>query len=144
MGVPLADLVAAAKAQLATIGNCSHYEAMIPETPPTVSDEDLRVLAYTVLWPTPGAPGDEQAQAGGAQVDVEWRFMITCAAGLTDLAYDLIDLVTDRFEGWEPVLNGLSVGTCSQDFDPGPLVPGTGFMPVRYYLQLPYVLQVGA
>lgn len=147
MGVERAALVKLAKAQLEDIGHCSHFLAEIPQTPPTVfpdNPEDLRVAAYTVLWPTPGANGTEQALAGGVQVDLEWRFLITCAAGLSDLVYPLIDLVDAKFNGWEPVIDGLSVGTCVQDYDPGQPVEGRGFTPSRFYLQMPYRLQVGA
>lgn len=147
MAVNLQALIDLAKAELADIGHCAHYVAEIPQTPPRAFPgipDDLRVGAYTVLWPTPGAPGAEQAQAGAAQVDVEWRFIVTCAAGLPELLYPLIDLVREKFEGWEPTLAGLSVGTCRQDFDPGPPQPGTGFTPPRFYLQMPYVLQLGS
>jgi len=144
MGVLRATLADLAEAQLATIGNCSHYRALIPETPPTVDGSDLRVLAYTVLWPAPGAPGDERAQDRSVLVDLEWRFSVTCAAGLPELVDPLIDLVDDLFNGWQPTIAGHSVGTCEQDYDPGVVRQGTGFTPPRFYLQLPYVLQVGA
>lgn len=147
MGVERAVLVNLVKERLEDIDHCAHYLAEIPETPPRVfpdSTKDLRVGAYTVLWPTPGANGAEQALAGGVQVDLEWRFLITCAAGLPGLVYPLIDLVDEKFNGWEPEIEGLTVGTCVQDYDPGQPVEGRGFTPSRFYLQMPYRLQVGA
>lgn len=146
MAVKLSALVALVQAQLDDIGNCAHYLAEVPQTPPLAlpGSEDLRVGAYTVLWPTPGAPGPEQALAGGTQVDLEWRFLITCAAGIPALVFPLIDLVRAQFDGWEPVIDGLTVGTCTQDYDPGQPVEGRGFTPSRFYLQMPYRLQVGS
>lgn len=137
----LADLV---EVRLQTIANAAYYRAEIPQTPPTISTDDLRVLAYTVLWPSPGAPGDEEAQSGGAQDDLEWRFAVSCVSGLPAQLDVLIDLVDGLFRGWEPIIAGLSVGTCEQDFDPGVPRPDESFTPTRFYLQMPYVLHVGS
>ena len=144
MAVSRAVMAELAKARLKQIENASHFVGQIPQTPPTVSAEDLRVLPYDVLWFGAGAPGDEQALAGGVQDDTTLRWMITAASGDPDWTLKLVDLIDALFNGWEPVIAGASVGTCVQDFDPGPIVPGTGFSPTRYYLQLPYRLQVGS
>ncbi len=130
--------------RVAGIGNATHYVGRIPQTPPAVGPEDLRVLPYTVLWMSPGANGDEQALAGGIQDDTVARFIITCASGDPDWTLKLVDLVDGLFNGWEPIIAGLSVGTCVQDFDPGPIQPSDSFAPTRYYLQMPYRMQAGS
>jgi hypothetical protein len=137
----LADLV---EARLQDIANATHYRGEIPETPPTVSATDLRVLAYTVLWTGSGGPGDEEALGGGRQDDVDWTFTVTCAAGLATLVDPLIDLVLAQLDGWEPVLEGRSTGTCALDFDPGRVLPDPARTPTRYYLQLPFRLRAGS
>lgn len=144
MTVSRAGVFEVVKARLGLIGNASHFVGEIPQTPPTVSADDLRVLPYDVLWPGAGAPGQEIALAGGALSDTTMRWMITAASGDPDWTLKLVDLIDGLFNGWEPVIAGVSVGTCVQDFDPGPIVPGSGFSPTRYYLQMPYRLQVGS
>lgn len=139
-----ATLAGLAQARIKQIGNATHYRAEIPETPPTVSATDMRVLAYTVLWPGGGGPGEEEALGGGRQDDVDWTFLVTCAAGLAELVDPLVDLVLEQLDGWEPVIDGASVGTCALDFDPGPVVPDPGRTPTRYFIQLPFRLRVGS
>lgn len=141
MRADLADLV---ELRLKDIANASHYRSEIPETPPTISATDLRVLAYTVFWPGAGGPGGEEALGGGRQTDVDWTFLVTCAAGLSNLVDPLVDLVLAQLDGWEPAIDGLSVGTCGLDFDPGPVIPDPGRTPTRYYVQLPFRLRAGA
>lgn len=137
----LADL---AELELKAIANTSYYRAEIPTTPPTISPADLRVKPYTVLWPSPGAPGDERAQDDAPLVDLQWRFIVSCVAGDPATIDVLVDHVFGRFHGWRPVLPGLSVGTCAQDFDPGPPQADRSSMPARFYLQMPFLLHVGA
>lgn len=144
MAVARAGLTGLAKGRLADIGNASHYFAEIPETPPTIGPDDQRVRAYTVLWPSPGGPGDEQALAGGAQDDVDWTFLVSCVAGHAPTLDRLIDLVLAQLHGWEPAADGISFGTCRLDFDPGPPRPDLSFTPTRYYVQLPFRLRAGS
>ena len=137
---PLADAVAA---RVAAIENAAHYRGEIPKTPPTMSNDDLRVRAYTVLWSGPGGAGAEEALAGGAQDDVDWTFLVSCVAGDVPTVEVLVDLVLLQLDGWEPVLEGLSTGTCRLDFDPGPPRPDLSFTPTRFYVQLPFRLRAG-
>lgn len=144
MAVSRSVLVNLAKARASTIANATHYLAEIPATPPTISDDDLRVRAYTVLWPAPGGNGDESDSLTGLVDDVDWRFTISCVAGIPDLLFALIDQVDAMFNGWWPTIAGLSFEQCVQDFDPGQIQRDDSFAPDRFFLQLPYRFRVGA
>lgn len=144
MAVSRRALTDLATSRLETIANATHYFAEIPETPPTVGIHDPRVLAYSVLWPTPGALGDESESLDGLVDDLDWRFTVSCVAGIPDLLMALVDQVDQKLNGWEPTVNGFAVGRCELDFDTGIPRQDVSFTPIRLYLQLPYRLRIGA
>lgn len=144
MAVSRAALTDLATSRIETIANASHYFAEIPETPPTIGVHDSRVLAYSVFWPTPGALGDESASLDGLVDDLDWRFVVSCVAGIPELLMKLVDAIDLQLNGWEPTLDGYSVGRCELDFDTGIPRQDLSFTPTRYFLQLPYRLRIGA
>jgi len=129
--------------RLATLTGVTNYRAEVDETPPTISDEDLRVRPYTVLYPSAGSPGLEE-DLEGRDVDLVWTFQISCVAGNSTDADNLIDRVTALFEHWFITVDtGLTGGRCKQLNDPGPNRCDKAETPPRFWSPLVYGVQIG-
>jgi hypothetical protein len=130
----LADLT---EARLKTLAGPSGYRGIVPETPPTISPNDMRVLPYWVLWAGVGAGADERL--GGDRGGNDWSFQVTCVAGVENHVLRLVDDVLDLFEGWRPLPD---TGRCwtPLGYDPGVPRPDVGKTPVRYFVPLRFVI----
>lgn len=130
--------------RLQGITAATHYRGEIPQTPPLIEGTD-RVAAYTVMWAGTGAEDPtERALDDTPMDDIDYRFTLSCAAGLEQLVDPLVDLVIARFHGWWPDLADATTTTCRLEYDAGASRPGTGFTPPRYYRQLPFRFHAGS
>ncbi len=137
----LGDLV---QVQLKPIPNVGFYRGEIPATPPLLADTD-RVGPYVVLWTGTGAEDPQERSLDDVPMDdIDYRFTVSCVAGLEQLVDPLVDLVLERLHGWWPEVPGASTDVCRLEADAGPSRPGTGFTPPRYYRQLPFRFHAGS
>lgn len=150
--VPRRILVAALEAR-ATIPNVTTYVRKVglvlgeddPVPPPTISADDLRVRPYLVIYPSPGGPGSDE-RLGGDIVDLATTFQLTCATGDESAIDPFVDIVTDLFDEWRPVLpapyENVILGRCRLLNDPGPARRDDDESPSRFWTPLIYGLLV--
>jgi hypothetical protein len=123
------------------------YKGEVPEAPPLIQlpggpDPSGRVAPYIVLYPSPGRPYDEEADLGDSNVDLDWQFQATVAAGYIDDLNETVASADDLLFRWSPVVAGAVVGRLRPPlgFDPGPTRRDKDFTPNRFFVPLLYQL----
>lgn len=136
------DLAAATLARLKTIGGgFKVYESEPPATPPTISDNDLRVKPYLVFHPGSGAPSLEESQCDDAALGIDWTFQVTCVSGIASDVPTLVDAVDALIDHWQPISQA-SCGVFKQisNFN---VMKERGETPARYVMPLIYRVPFG-
>lgn len=147
-GVPLSVWVPAI-VERATIANVTTYLREVGRVagvdqdvpPPTISDDDLRVRPYIVVYPSPGGPSGD-VRFDGSTVGKSGSFQLTCVVGDESALDVLLDVVLARFDDWRPVLpapyDGLPIGRCRLISDVGPSRRDDAETPTRFWVPLIY------
>lgn len=107
--VSLRDLYLAVMARLATIPNVDHVYETEAKDVALLDHGDGLAAPYLVFHPGAGDPGIEQDLAD-TNVVLDWRFQVTCAAGLTEDLLELVDRTNTALYRWIPVVDGLICG----------------------------------
>jgi hypothetical protein len=141
MGISRSELTTAALDRLATISGLTTYLIDVPGTPPRISDEDLRVRHYVVLVPSAGNPTEYRNQADDV-LEHDWTFQLKVVAGDEARLIPVLDEVTAKFEGWQP-LNRADVGRCRQISSFDTALKDKAETPPRFWLPLIYRVAVG-
>lgn len=111
------------------------------ETVPAIAGDRLqRVQRYVVITPFGGNETAEQALDSSRQVDVDWGFQVTCAAGFPRDALAVAGLVDATFYLWRLDVEGLQSGRLRppEGYSPGPEQVDTDVSPHRFWLPMQY------
>ncbi len=142
--VPRRLLTAAVRDRVDAIANLTVYLREVAPNPPTISADDLRVLPYAVIYPSPGVPVD--SRFCGDRARLSWTVQVTCVAGDNEAIDPVVDAVTAQLEGWRPVLpephDALRIGKLRLLNDPGPSRRDDDVAPARFYVPLIYGLAI--
>lgn len=140
MAINRTALVQAVTARV-TVPNVTFYLVTVPQTPPTISADDLRVRPYVTLHPGGGLPSTDRNQADDV-VEHAWTFQLNVVAGDPRAVAPMADLFAGRLEGWQPV-DDPEVGRCRQLVDLGNALTDHAVAPPRFWLPLIYQVAVG-
>ncbi len=92
-----------------TKGNVPVYDGVIPQTPPTISAQDPRVLPYIAWW---GGADDRQTSAEPldptGRDDVTWTGRLTVAAGAVEHLSPVVQAMTSGLHLWPIPLDNAS------------------------------------
>lgn len=113
--------------------------------PPSKGPRDPRVRPYFVLYPSPGAPGQQPALCGD-DPDLDWSGQITAVAGdVHDLDW-LVDRLRLVLVGWIPQVPGVVVGPVRtpRGYSPGPYRVDEQAQPPRLWVPLLFTTTITA
>lgn len=99
------------------------------------ADDDGRVHAYAVYYPSPGR--SHSRRHGAARSNLDWSFQVTCAGGDRTRALWCVTQVRNALAGARVGGNRITEG-----FDPGPLRRDDDVKPPRFYLPLQFSLRL--
>jgi hypothetical protein len=126
-------------ARLKTVVGLNVYRSEVDDQPPQISSDDPRVAPYVVLYPFPGNPGGDLADAS---VDLDYTCQVTCAAGYSADCEHLVDVVHPLLYTWTPAVAGVVLGYFKPPlgYDPGPVRIDRTIAPPRFSVPLQFRL----
>lgn len=106
-----------------------------PLPPPL--DDDGRVHAYAVYYPSPGWA--HALLAGGETDSLDWSFQVTCAGGDRTRALWCADKLRTALSGKRITVNGQGL-LIVETGNPGPIRRDDKVSPVRFYTPLQFAV----
>lgn len=112
------QLATLTEARLRTLPNVAGYLNTLPETPPTISADDLRVRPYWVLHTGAGQAADRRTS--GDIAGLTWGFKLDAVVGDPAHFAPLVDALDTLLSGWRPLAD-VDTSRCWLDdtVDPG-------------------------
>lgn len=123
-------------AQLDTLAEVNVFDGEVAPDPP--ADDDGRVHAYAVFYPSPGWSRALLADANPDTLD--WSFQVTCAGGDRTRALWCIDQVRGVLHGFHVTNAAGQLLVVSEVGDPGPIQRDKDVRPPRFFAPLRFAV----